>query len=144
MRSTFGSLIVIPLLGIALVASRFGFRPRYIVAASALGEILGLFLYCSYNRWRVGSVLSGLASGAVGYRGTEGPRSVPVGLLMFIAWGVMIAFCVLIGHGIYRRAKSGAPGSLRRTTPAGRGCARCSLRPHSVGHANVQPLALPQ
>ena len=107
MRSTLGSLIVLPLICIALVASRLGFRPRYVVAASAIGEILGLFLYAAYNRWKVTSVLSGLASGAVTYRGTEGPRNILVGLLMFIALGVMIALCVLLGHAIFQRVKSG-------------------------------------
>ena len=107
MRSTFAALIVIPLLTIALVASRFGFRPRYIIAASALAEIVGLMLYSAYNRWKVSAVLSGLASGSVGYRGTEGPRNIMVGLLMFIALGVMIALCVLTGRAIILRVKSG-------------------------------------
>lgn len=110
MKSALGSFIVIPLLGIALVASRSGFRPRYVIAASALGEVVGLYLYSAYHRWKVTSVLSGLASGSITYRGTEGPRKLFAGLLMFIMLGVMLAFCVLIGHWIYRGAKS----ALRR------------------------------
>lgn len=110
MKSTLGLLIVIPLLCIALVASVFGFRPRYIVAASVLGEVVGLFLYSSYNRWTVTSVLSGLASGGVGYRGTEGPRNIVAGLLMFMALGAAIALFVLIGDEILRRAKSAMRG----------------------------------
>lgn len=106
MRSTLGSLIVVPLLGIALVASRFGFRPLYILLASVLGELVGLFLYSAYNHWKVTAVLSGLASGSVTYRGTEGPRSILAGLLIFSALGVTIALCVLIGHWIYQRART--------------------------------------
>ena len=106
MKSTLGSLIVLPLLAIALFASLFGYRPRYMIAASVLGELAGLYLYCAYNRWTVTSVLNGLASGSVTYRGTEGPRNIFGGLLIFIALGVMIACCVLIGYELFRRAKS--------------------------------------
>lgn len=106
MRSALGSFIVMPLLGIALIASLFGVRPLRIIVASVLGEVVGLFLYSAYNRWRVTSVLSGLASGSVAYRGTEGPRSILAGLLMFVTLGVAIAVCVLIGHRLYRRVKS--------------------------------------
>ena len=106
MKSTLGSFIVLPLLGIALIASRFGFRPLYMIVASVLGEVAGLFLYSAYNNWKVTGVLSGLASGSLTYRGTEGPRNLVAGLLMFAALGVAIAGCVLIGHGIYRLAKT--------------------------------------
>ncbi|HJQ11994.1 MAG TPA: hypothetical protein VJ840_13275 [Gemmatimonadaceae bacterium] len=63
MKSAFGSFIVAPLLGIALVVRLVGFRTLYIVRVSVLGEIAGLFLYSAYNNWKVGSVLSGLAPG---------------------------------------------------------------------------------
>ena len=106
MKSALGSFIVMPLLGIALIVSRVGFRALYMFVASVLGEVVGLFLYSAYNKWRVTAVLSGLASGSVTYRGTEGPRSILAALLMFCALGATIALCVLIAHWTYERAKS--------------------------------------
>ena len=106
MKSALGSFIVLPLLGIALVASRFGFRASYVLPASVLGEIAGLFLYAAYNRWKVAAVLSGLASGSITYRGTEGPRSMLAGLLLFTALGLALAACVLVAHRIYVRANN--------------------------------------
>lgn len=97
---------MVPLLGIALIVGRFGFRPLYMIVVSVLGEVAGLFLYSAYNKWKVTSVLSGLASGALTYRGGAGPRNIVAGLLMFAALGVAITGCVLIGHGIYRSAKT--------------------------------------
>ncbi|MFN2638333.1 MAG: hypothetical protein ABR585_15080, partial [Gemmatimonadaceae bacterium] len=91
---------------IALIASRFGFRPFYILVASVLGEGVGLFLYAAYNHWKVTAVLSGLASGSLAYRGTQGPRSLLAGVVMFSGIGVTIAAFVLIGHWIFQRAKS--------------------------------------
>lgn len=104
MKSALGSFIVLPLLGSALVASRFGFRASYVVTASIIGEIAGLFLYAAYNRWKVGSVLSGLASGSITYRGTQGPRGMFEGFFMFAALGAALAICVLVAHRIYVRA----------------------------------------
>ena len=106
MKAALGSFIILPLLGIALIAARLGFRPLYMTVASVLGEVTGLFLYSSYNHWKVSAVLSGLASGALTYRGTAGPRNIAAGFLIFAALGMAIAGCVLIGNGIYRLAKS--------------------------------------
>jgi hypothetical protein len=75
---------------------------------AVLAEFAGVFLYCAYNRWRVTSVLSGLASGAITYRGTAGPRGIAAGLLMLAATALSITGCVLIGHGIYRLVRSSA------------------------------------
>jgi hypothetical protein len=46
------SFVGLPLLLIAVVTSRFGFRTLHTLAASAVGEVLGLFLYATYNQWR--------------------------------------------------------------------------------------------
>ena len=107
MKSTFGSLIVLPLLAIVLIATWCRFRMLCVLVASVLGEIAGLYLYAAYNGWKVASVLSGLASGSVGYRGVEGPRSIVTGLLLFAALGTALGTCVLIGHRIYMHVKSG-------------------------------------
>ena len=42
------------------------------------------FLYAAYNRWKVGAVLSGLASGSITYRGTQGPRGMLLALLLLL------------------------------------------------------------
>ena len=115
MKSALGSFIVLPFLGVILIASRFGFRPIYMIVASVLGEAAGLFLYSDYNRWQVSSVLTGLASGALTYRGTAGPRNIVAGFLLFAALGAVITGCVLIGHGIYRLARS---ARYRDVTPS--------------------------
>jgi hypothetical protein len=104
-KSALGSFIILPLLGIALVATRFGFRAPYVLAASVVGEIAGLFLYAAYNRWKVGAVLSGLASGSIAYRGTQGPRGILAGLLMFAALGLALGICVLVLRRIMRNGE---------------------------------------
>lgn len=106
LKSALGSFIVLPLLAITLVVIRFGFRPLYMMAASIVGEIIGIFVYSAYHQWRVSAVLSGLASGSVTYRGTLGPRNIFVSVLFFSAFGVAIALCVAFTHWIYQRGKS--------------------------------------
>jgi len=112
LKSAVGSFIVLPLLAIALIVMRFGFRPVYMVVASILGEVIGILVYSAYNHWRVSAVLTGLASGSLTYRGTLGPRNIFVSLLVFSALGATIALCVVFGHWIYQRGKSafGATG----------------------------------
>jgi len=105
LKSALGSYIVIPLLCIALMASRVGFRVVYLIVASVLGEVIGLFLYSAYKGWKVTAVLTGLASGSLTYRGTQGPRSIVAGLFIFVGLGVTLACVVLIGHWLSRRAK---------------------------------------
>ena len=110
MKSTLGSLIVLPLLAIVLIVIRFGFRPLHVIVASLFGEVVGLFVYSAYNHWRVSAVLSGLASGSVAYRGTQGPRNTFAGLLIFCELGVAIALCVVFSHWMYQRSKSALGG----------------------------------
>jgi len=44
------SFVLLPLLLIALITRTLGFRTLYALAASVLGEVLGLFLYASYKQ----------------------------------------------------------------------------------------------
>jgi hypothetical protein len=100
------SFVALPLLLIALVTSRFGFRTLHTLAASVVGEVLGLFLYATYNQWNVAAVLSGKASGAVTYVGTAAPRGWIEAFLMLVGLGVAIGLLVLAGHWVYTRVRS--------------------------------------
>ncbi len=106
MKAALISFVGLPLVLIALVASRFGFRTLYTLAASVVGEVLGLFLYATYNQWKVGAVLSGKASGAVAYVGAAAPRGRIEAFLMLVALGVAIGLLVLAGHWVYARVRS--------------------------------------
>ena len=100
------SFIILPLVLIALVTSRVGFRTLPTLAASVLGDVLGLFLYASYKQHKVASILSGKASGSVMYVGTDAPRGLVEALLKLAAFGIVIGLLVLAGHRIYTRARS--------------------------------------
>jgi hypothetical protein len=49
MKGALVSFVGLPLVLIALTTSRFGFRTPYTLAASVLGEVLGLLLYATYK-----------------------------------------------------------------------------------------------
>jgi hypothetical protein len=100
------SFVGLPLVLIALVTSRFGFRTLHTLAASVAGEVLGLFLYATYNQWKVAAILSGKASGAIGYVGTEAPRGRIEAFVLLVVLGVAIGLLVLAGHWVYARVRS--------------------------------------
>jgi hypothetical protein len=100
------SFIILPLVLIALVASRIGFRTLPTLAASVAGEVLGLFLYAGYKQHEVASILSGKASGSVMYVGTDAPRGLVEAVLKLAGFGIVIGLVVLAGHRIYTRAQS--------------------------------------
>ena len=100
------SFIGLPLVLIALTTSRFGFRAFHTLAASVIGEVLGLFLYAWYTRWRVAAILSGKASGAITYVGTDAPRGLVEASIKLVAFGLAIGLLVLAGHRIYTRLRS--------------------------------------
>lgn len=106
MRAALISFVGLPLLLIALTTSRFGFRTRYTLAASVVGEVLGLFLYATYKQLKVAAILSGKASGAVGYVGTAAPRGWVEAFLTLFMFGVAIGLLVLFGHWVYLRVRS--------------------------------------
>jgi hypothetical protein len=100
------SFVLLPLLLIALITIPLGFRTVYALAASIVGEVLGLFLYATYKQVKVVSILSGKASGSIMYVGTAAPRNIVTGLLEFAGFGMIIGLVVLAGHAIYTRARS--------------------------------------
>ena len=116
MKASLISFIGLPLLLIALSAIRFGVRIPHTLAASAIGEILGVFLYSWYKQSRVTAVLSGTASGAITYAGTAAPKGVVEAILQFIEFGIALGLFVLAGHWVYTRARSAmiSPPSRRR------------------------------
>jgi hypothetical protein len=77
------------------------------LAASVLGEILGLVMYAAYKQERIVSILTGLASGSVMYTGGSGPRNPVKGLLEFAAFGGALALSVWTAHRIFIRVRSG-------------------------------------
>jgi hypothetical protein len=95
-----------PLALIALASIHFRLRLVPTLVASVVGEWLGLFLYAAYHRWRVSSILSGKASGAVGYVGTEAPRGWIESFLMLCVTGLAVGLFVLSIHWIYARLRS--------------------------------------
>jgi hypothetical protein len=106
MMAAFVALIGLPLLLIAAVALVVGIRPFQTIAASMVGAVAGLYLYAAYNNWKVAAILSGKASGAVIYAGTDAPRNQLAGLLVFLALGAAIGLLVVSGHWLYKRARS--------------------------------------
>ena len=106
MKAALISFVGLPLALIALTVTRFGFRAFHILAASVVGEALGLCLYAWYKQSRVTAILSGKASGAVTYVGTQAPRNLVEGFLIFACFGLFIGLLVLAGHWAYTRARS--------------------------------------
>jgi hypothetical protein len=100
------SFVGLPLALIALSVSRFGFRTPSTLAASVVGEVLGLVLYSTYKQEKVAAILSGKASGAVGYVGTAGPRGPVEAFFTLFVLGAAIGLFVLFGHWVYTRARS--------------------------------------
>jgi hypothetical protein len=54
----------------------------------------------------VTAILSGKASGAVGYVGTDAPRHQLEAVLLLLAFGTAIGLLVVIGHRLYTRPRS--------------------------------------
>ncbi|HEY8832101.1 MAG TPA: hypothetical protein VIM21_06305, partial [Gemmatimonadaceae bacterium] len=63
-------------------------------------------LYASDKQEKVALILSGKASGAVTYVGTEAPRGMVEALLKLSGFGIAIGLVVLAGHWVYARARS--------------------------------------
>ena len=106
MKAALISFVVIPLVLMAWTTGRFGYRILHTLVASVVGEVLGLFLYASYKEERVRLILSGKASGAVTYVGTEAPRSMVEALLKLAGFGIAIGLVMLAAHWVYARARS--------------------------------------
>ena len=106
MKATLISFVGLPLVLIAWTTRRFDFRTLHTLVASVVGEVLGLLLYASYKQERVAGILSGKASGAVTYVGTEAPRGMVEAILKLSAFGIAIGLVVLAGHWVYARARS--------------------------------------
>ncbi len=106
MKAVLISFVALPLLLIALVTRAVGFRILQILAASVVGEVLGLFLYAAYKQVKVGSILSGQASGSIMYVGAAGPRSLAKGLLEIAMFGIGIGLAVWTANRVFIRARS--------------------------------------
>ena len=106
MKAALISFVLLPLLPIALITIAVGFRTLGTLAASIVGEVLGLFLYATYKQVTVVSILSGQASGSIMYVGTAGPRNLVKGLLEFAVFGMLIGLVVLAGHRVFIRVRS--------------------------------------
>jgi hypothetical protein len=106
MKAAVISFVLIPLVLMAWTTRHFGYRILHTLVASVIGEVLGLFLYASYKEDKVGSILSGKASGAVTYVGTDAPRGVVEALLKLAGFGIVIGLVVLAVHWVYARARS--------------------------------------
>ena len=106
MKAALISFVGLPLVLIALAASRFGLRALHTIAASVVGEALGLCLYARYKQATLTAILSGKASGAVTYVGTDAPRNLVEGFLIFAGFGIIIGLVVLTAHWAYARARS--------------------------------------
>ncbi|MDQ6769906.1 MAG: hypothetical protein M3Z54_07965 [Gemmatimonadota bacterium] len=106
MKAALISFILLPLVVIALTRIRFGFRVFHVLAASVVGEVLGLFLYAYYKQVKASAVLSGLASGTIAYTGGGGPRGMVEAVLKLAAFGIALGLLVLGGHWAYARARS--------------------------------------
>ena len=90
----------------AWTTGRFGYRILHTLVASVVGEVLGLFLYASYKQEKVALILSGKASGAVTYVGTDAPRGMVEALLKLFGVGIAIGLVVLVGHWLQTRVRS--------------------------------------
>jgi hypothetical protein len=106
MKAALISFVLLPLLLIALITITLGFRTLYVLVASVVGAVVGLFLYATYKQVKVVAILSGKASGSIMYVGTAAPRSLVAGLLEFAAFGMLIGLFVLAGHRLYTRART--------------------------------------
>jgi hypothetical protein len=107
MKAALISFVLIPLVLMAWTTSRFGYRILHTLVASVVGEVLGLFLYASYKQEKVALILSGKASGAVTYVGTDAPRGMIEALLKLFGVGIAIGLVVLVGHWLQTRMRSG-------------------------------------
>ena len=112
MKSTLFFLGILPVAAAVVAGLRFGFRVLSTVTASIAGELLGLFLYAAYNRWPLAAVLSGKASGALNYVGTDAPRQRLIGFLMFCGWGALMGIFVLFVQRLYTRLRSARRGPV--------------------------------
>jgi hypothetical protein len=99
------SLVALPVLLITLATKRFGFTVFSTLAASVVGELLAFLLFASYNKWKVAKILSGEASGLVGYAAPD-PRGRATAVLFLCALGIMIGLLAVSVHWIYSRTQS--------------------------------------
>ena len=106
MKAAVISFVLIPLVLMAWTTRRFGYRILHTLVASVVGEVLGLFLYASYKEEKVRLILSGKASGAVTYVGTDAPRGMVEAILKLAGFGIAIGLVVLAAHWVYARARS--------------------------------------
>jgi hypothetical protein len=106
MKAAVISFVLLPLVLMAWTRSRFGFRIPHTLAASVIGEVLGLLLYASYKQAKVAMILSGEASGAITYVGGDAPRGMVEAVLKLFGFGIAIGLVVLAGQWIYTRARS--------------------------------------
>jgi hypothetical protein len=106
MKAAVISFVLLPLVLMAWATRRFGFRILHTLVASVVGEVLGLFLYASYKQEKVALILSGKASGAVMYVGTEAPRGMVEAVLKLFGVGIAIGLVVLAGHWLETRVRS--------------------------------------
>ena len=106
MKAALISFVLLPLLVTGVVASAVGSRIFHLLAASVIGEVLGLFMYAAYKQVRVVSILSGQASGSVMYVGPAGPRSLVKGLLELAAFGIALGFAVWTANRVFIRVRS--------------------------------------
>ena len=106
MKAAVISFVLLPLVLMAWTTRRFGFRILHTLVASVVGEVLGLFLYASYKQEKVALILSGKASGAITYVGTDAPRGMVEAVLKLFGVGIAIGLVVLVGHWLQTRARS--------------------------------------
>jgi hypothetical protein len=106
MKAALISFVLIPLVLMAWTTRRFGYRILHTLVASVVGEVLGLFLYASYKQEKVRLILSGKASGAITYVGTDAPRGMVEALLRLAGFGIAIGLVVLAAHWLYVRVRS--------------------------------------
>lgn len=100
----------VPLAAIAFAARRAGFRAYYLLAASVIGEFLGVLLFAAYTRLEANAIRAGKMAGAVLYFPPEAPqdrvKGIVLAIVLSICVGVAIWGIVLLGRLIYVHAKS--------------------------------------
>jgi|SRR5689334_4342127 len=93
----------LPLAGIGIVTTRFGYRAQYVIPASVAGEVIGMLLFIGYNNWKASRVLSGREGGAVLYLGPAPPGERIQGILLLLLISISIALLFMFAHWLYVR-----------------------------------------
>jgi hypothetical protein len=99
-------IIGVPLAVIAFTAKVAGFRTFYILAASVVGELLGLLLLAAYTRISANAILSGKKTGAVLYFPPAALRDRLETSAVLFCLAIAIGGIVLLGRSIYVHARS--------------------------------------